>query len=156
KILHNLRLGSMGVMGYKIDSVDLSGLTLATNVFVPGTPLGGMSPSSRDRDRQRRSSRCAHDKVPAAHTLRRPSDRDLHPRRALDRGRPLQCSPVINPVFEDRNLVGYAFELLVAERQQAIFSIRERLGDVSGYRTDNIMGFGRVFHSRRDIDCAAI
>jgi hypothetical protein len=62
---------------------------------------------------------------------RRTSDRDLHPRRVLDLGRPLQCSPVIDPVFEDRNLVGDAFELLVAERQQAIFSIRERLGEVS-------------------------
>src|SRR5262249_24031522 len=67
-----------------------------------------------------------------------------------------QCSPVINPVFEDRNLVGYAFELLVPERQQAVFSIRERLGEVSGYGTDNVMGFGRVLHSRRYIDCAAI
>ena len=32
----------MGVMAYKIDSVDVSGLALATNVFVPGTPLAGM------------------------------------------------------------------------------------------------------------------
>src|ERR1700751_6421664 len=82
--------------------------------------------------------------------------RDLPPRRASRRCRSFQYAPVIDPVFEDRNLDRDPFDLLVAERSQPRFAVRKRLSDVSGYCNGHIMGFGRFFHSCRYIDRAAV
>ena len=39
---------------------------------------------------------------------------------------------------------------------QLPFVIRKRLCDVAGYRTANVMRFGRFFHSCRDIDGTSV
>ena len=84
------------------------------------------------------------------------SNWSLDSRRASGSCRPSQDPPVIDTIFEDRDLDGYAFDLFVAERDQPLLAVGKRPCDISGDCTRNIMSFSRFFHSRCDVDRAPV